>query len=349
MNMKNMKKGTIYGVLSGATWAINALLLYNVLNLYVGSKGDTTSFNGWILLITCALIIALTDSCLAFISELLILAKLKKFKEFWRTLFSRDSLAVLPAAVCSGVFGAVPYIIASSYNSPLALTLSTAFPAIGALVAVVWFKEKLTKFKFFGILVTIIGVGLMTGLGGSVPWFVYMIALIPAFGYAFEGLFGYNAMRGNIHPVVTTVMRRVFFIIIFSVMILICSLITKNFGYIFEIFRSFEVNAAIFPFLGGIAGNKAAIWIILFIGSAGSALSYAVWYFSMIYGGVGTAQALNITYSAFLVIFLALPPFTLLPGLGTIIGIAVILGGALIVSYESIKADRVAAAVSDSE
>ncbi|MDO5409191.1 MAG: hypothetical protein Q4F21_01925 [Lachnospiraceae bacterium] len=336
----NMKKGILYGVLSGVSWAVNALLLYNVLNLYAAAKGDTGSFKGWMLILTCALVIALVDSALAFISELLILAKMKKLGEFWKTLLSRDSIAVLPAAICSGVFGAVPYVIASNYNSPLALTLSTAFPAIGAITAVIWFKEKLTKIKFAGILVTIIGVGAMTGLGETVPWFVYLIALIPAFGYAFEGLFGYNAMRGDIHPEVTTVMRRVYFILLFSIMILICSAITGDFGYIGELLSSFEVNAEVFPFLTGLVGNKAAIWVIFFIGSACSAISYAVWYFSMIYGGVGTAQALNITYSAFLVVFMAIPPFKVIPGIGTIIGVLIILAGAVIVSYESIRADR---------
>lgn len=239
-----------------------------------------------------------------------------------------------------GVFAAVPYVIASSYNSPLALTLSTAFPAIGALVAVVWFKEKLTKFKFFGIVVTIIGVAIMTGLGEKVPWFVYLIALIPAFGYAFEGLFGYNAMREDIHPEVTTVMRRVYFIIIFSIMIIICCFISKDFGYPLEIIKSFEMNVGNFAFLGGMEGHKISIWLLLFLGSSCSAASYAVWYFSMTYGGVGTAQALNITYSAFLVIFLALPPFKVIPGIGAIIGVVVILAGAIIVSFESIKAEK---------
>ena len=339
----NMKKGIFYGFLSGIAWALNALLLYNVLNLYAGSKGDTASFRGWILVITCALVIALTDSCLAFITELFILARMKRLKEFSKTLLSRDSIAVLPAAVCSGVVAAVPYVIASNYNSPLALTLSTAFPAIGALAAVIWFKEKLTKLKFAGILITIIGVGAMTGLGESVPWFVYLIALIPAFGYAFEGLFGYNAMRGDIHPEVTTVMRRVYFILLFAVLILICCLLTGDFRYIGELLSSFEVNDAVYPFLSGLAGNKAAVWIILFIGSACSAVSYAVWYYSMIYGGVGTAQTLNITYSAFLVILLALPPFQVIPGTGTVIGVLIILAGAVIVCCESIRADREAA------
>lgn len=342
--MTNMKKGIVYGVLSGVSWAVNALLLYNVLNLYVASKGDTSSFRGWLLLITCALVIALVDSCMAFISELVILMKMKKLGEFWKTLLSKDSLAVLPAAVCSGLFGAVPYVIASNYNSPLALTMSTAFPVVGAIVAVIWFKEKLTGLKFAGIVATIIGVGVMTGLGETVPWFVYLIALIPAFGYAFEGLFGYSAMREDIHPEVTTVMRRVYFIILFSVMILICSLLTGDFGYIGELLSGFDVNAEMFPFLSGLAGSKAAVWIILFIGSGCSAISYAVWYFSMIYGGVGTAQALNITYSAFLVVFMALPPFKVIPGLGTVIGVVIILAGALIVSYESIRADREASA-----
>ena len=337
--MSNKKKGTIYGLLSGFTWAINALLLYNVLDLFIAGQGYPDSFVGWMFIIVCALVIAFVDSCLAFITELGILIKMKKFGEFWRTLFSKDSLAVLPAAICSGLFGAVPYILASSYNSPLTLTLTTVFPAIGAIVAVIWFKEKLTKFKFLGIIITIVGVAVMTGFGDVVPWYIYMIALVPAFGYAFEGLFGYNAMRADIHPEVTTVMRRVYFIVLFSVMIIVGSIFTRDFRYVIDLIASFEVNNEAFPFLTGLVGNRAVIWIILFIGSAGSAFSYALWYFSMSYGGVGTAQALNITYSGFLVLFLALPPFSQIPGLGMVIGVLVILIGAVIVSYETIKTD----------
>lgn len=268
--------------------------------------------------------------------ECFYLLKIKRFKEFISILFSTASFGIIPAAIFAGLFGAIPYAVASSYSTSVAGTISAAFPAIGAIVAAIWFKEKLTPLKFIGIMICIVGTGIMYGLsGGGVPVFVYFIASICAVGYALEGCFGYRMMRDDIHSTVATVMRRVYLILIYALILILISAFTNNFSYLWHLISSFDVNAESFPFLGGFVGNKAFIWIVLFLGACLDGLAYILWYYSMEFSGVATAQVLNITYGIWIVLLLLMPPFLVIPAAGTMIGAIVLFAGATIVTKES--------------
>lgn len=331
----NKKKGILFGVASGLSWGFYTVLLYNVLNLYAGSTGTVDNFQGWILIITTALVIGLCDSVFGLIFECCYLIKIREFKDYLKILFSKSSFGIIPAALFSGLLGAIPYSIASSYSTSVAGTISAAFPAIGAIVAAIWFKEKLTKLKFFGIILCIVGTGVMYGLSGAgVPIFVYGIAFICAVGYAMEGCFGYNMMRGDVSSTVSTTLRRTFLLLLYLILIIVISTVTNNFGYVFSLVQSFDMNMAI-PAFAGLGGVKVAVWIILFIGSCLGGVSYITWYYSMEYSGVATAQVLNITYGIWIVIILMFPPFLEMPGIGTILGALVLFGGAALVSKES--------------
>ena len=72
----NKKKGILFGVASGLSWGFYTVLLYNVLNLYAGSTGTVDNFQGWILIITTALVIGLCDSVFGLIFECCYLIKI---------------------------------------------------------------------------------------------------------------------------------------------------------------------------------------------------------------------------------------------------------------------------------
>ncbi len=335
--MNEKKKGILYGIISGLAWGLYTVILYNILNLYAGSQGTVNHFHGWILIITTALVIGLCDSIFGLIFECCYLIKIGEFKAYVRTLFSKHSLGIIPAAIFSGLVAAVPYSIASSYSTSVAGTISAAFPAIGAIVAAFWFKEKLTKLKFTGIVLCIVGTGILYGLSGAgVPMFVYLIAFITAVGYALEGCFGYNLMRADISPTVTTTLRRTFLLLLYLILIIIIATTTRNFGYVFDLIQSFDFNTTI-PFLAGFSGMKALIWIVLFIGSCFGCISYITWYYCMHYTGVATGQVLNITYGIWIVILLSFPPFHQNPSMGTLLGALVLFSGAALVSKESLN------------
>ncbi len=342
--LKN-KRGVFYGLASGLTWGVYTIFLYSILNLFAGDQGSIDSAGGWLLIITTALVIGLCDCILAMIVELAYLAKKGLLKEYVSVLCSKSSFGILPAALFSGLLGAVPYAIAGSYSPSVAGSISASFPAIGAIVAVIWFKERLTKLKFLGIIICIVGSASMYGLsGGKVPFFVYMIAFVCAIGYAMEGCFGYNMMRGDISSSVTTTLRRTFLIGVYIILLVVISLSTKNFGYIGHLIASFDVNAATYPFLGGLIGNKGFIWLMFFLGSTCSGISYICWYYAMEYSGVATAQVLNITYGIWITVLLCLPPFLTFPTIGTAIGSLIVFGGAVLVVRESNTDTDIAAA-----
>lgn len=335
-SVMDKKKGVAFGLASGLSWALYTIFLYNILNLYAGSMVEIGTFNGTILIITTALTIGTFESIFGLIFEWSYLIKIGQFKDYIRILFSKDSFGIIPAVLFSGLLGAVPFSIASSYSSSVTLTISAAFPAIGAIVAAIWFKEKVTKLKALGILVVIIGSGVMYGLAGAsgVPLFVYGIAGICAVGYALEGVFGYNMMRGDVSSTVSTTLRRTFLLLLYLILIIIISASTNNFDYIFHLIKSFDMNTTI-PIFAGLEGVKVAVWIIFMLGAFLNGISYITWYYSMEFGGVATAQTLNITYGVWIVLLLMLPPFLQMPAIGTALGALIIFIGAAIVSKET--------------
>jgi drug/metabolite transporter (DMT)-like permease len=317
--------------------------LYNILNLFNTAEGEVGSFKGIMLIVGTAVLIALIDCCFALVFEMGYLAKKGQLVNFFKILFSKDSLGILPAAIFSGLLGAVPYAIASSYSTSVAGTISAVFPAIGAIVAVIWFKEKLTALKFSGIIICIVGTALLYGLAGfDVPFWVYLVALLTAVGYALEGCFGYNMLRQDFDSSVTTTLRRVYLIGVFIVVLIIITLTTDTWAYLGQLVAGFDVSNTAFAFLEPVVGNKLFIWAFFVLGSWCGGFSYIVWYYSFEYSGVATAQVLNITYGLWIVVLLALPPFNQLPTVGVIIGAAVIfVGAAIVVKSDSGPEDEV--------
>lgn len=83
----NKKKGIIYGLTSGITWGLYTVILYNILNLYVGSTGEIGTLDGTILIIMTALTISTCDCVFALMFECLYLVKTGQFKDFLKVLF----------------------------------------------------------------------------------------------------------------------------------------------------------------------------------------------------------------------------------------------------------------------
>lgn len=334
--MTTQKKGILCGLGAGLNWALYTVLIYEILNLYAGSIGDIHSLKGIVMIVESALIIGVFECTFALCIEVGYLCCIRRVKEFIRILFSKTSLGILPAAIFAGFMGAVPYSIASSFSTSVAGTISAAFPAIGAIVATIWFKEKLTPLKFTGIILCVVGTGVMYGLStGQTPLFVYLIAGLCAIGYAFEGCFGYNMMRQEIHSTITAALRRVYLIVLEIILILIIAVATKNFGYIPDFVSSFTVNSHTYPWLSGLEGNWIFLFLILFLGAGCNGLSYICWYYSFDYCGVATAQGLDITYGMWIVLLCSLPPFFATPAIGTICGAITVFVGAIFVTKAS--------------
>jgi drug/metabolite transporter (DMT)-like permease len=328
------KKGNIIGLLSGLTWAIYTIVLYTVLNLYVNSKGDLLSVKGIMLILITTLLISLADLFFNVIFELGVLKKSNLMGEFKSVFFSKKGFGIIPAAILAGPFGLIPYAIASAISAPVAGAFSALYPVVGAVASFLVFKEKLSKVKAIGGIVSILGI-ILTYQLESVSLAVYIIALIPAFGWGLEAIFGYKLIKDDVNPIVTITIRHIYSILILAACLLVALPISGEYSYVMEFYKGIQFGD-IFSVI-----NSSLVWPIFAIGSFIGATSYILWYTSMKYISVAPAMILNISYVLWIPIILMLPPFSQQISSNVVLGcIVIFLGTSMVIIGDSIKLRR---------
>lgn len=328
------KKGNIIGLLSGLTWAIYTIVLYTVLNLYVNSKGDLLSVKGIMLILITTLLISLADLFFNVIFELGVLKKSNLMGEFKSVFFSKKGFGIIPAAILAGPFGLIPYAIASAISAPVAGAFSALYPVVGAVASFLVFKEKLSKVKAIGGIVSILGV-ILTYQLESVSLVVYIIALIPAFGWGLEAIFGYKLIKDDVNPIVTITIRHIYSILILAICLIVFLPISGEYSYVMEFYKGIQFGD-IFSVI-----NSSLVWPVFAIGSFIGATSYILWYTSMKYISVAPAMILNISYVLWIPIILMLPPFSQQISSNVVLGCAVVfLGTSMVIIGDSIKLRR---------
>jgi len=330
-----MKKiGNIYGLLSGITWALYTIILYTLLNLYKNSKGDLLTKEGIIFILLTTILISIVDMSFSVIFELMVLKKYSLIKELKKVLFSKQGFGIIPAAILAGPFGLLPYAIASSESASVAGALSSLYPVIGAIATFLIFKEKLGKIKILGGLISILGVVYINQFEFVNP-IIYIIALIPAFGWGLEAVFGYKLMKNDVNPIVTITIRHIYSILILILSLLVILFIVKDYSYVLDFYRGIEISSN-FNFIG-----NSLTWIVFLVGSFVGGSSYILWYVSMNYLSVAPAMILNISYVLWIPIISMLPPFNQKIDHTTLIGCIIIFIGTSIVILGDLKLNKV--------
>ncbi|MEG0773733.1 hypothetical protein [Clostridium sp.] len=326
-----IKKGNVIGLLSGLTWAIYTVILYTVLNLYANSKGDLLSVQGIMLILITTLLISLVDLVFNVIFEIIVISRSNLMDEFKGVLFTKKGFGIIPAAILAGPLGLIPYAIASAISAPVAGAFSALYPVVGAVASFLVFKEKLSKTKAIGGIVSILGIMLTYQLEAVSP-IVYMIALVPAFGWGLEAIFGYKLIKDDVNPIVTITIRHIYSILILTLCLIVFLPFSGEYSYIMEFYRGIQF-ADLFATL-----STSLIWPIFAIGSFIGATSYILWYVSMKYISVAPAMILNISYVLWIPIILSLPPFSQQISPNVLLGcIVVFLGTSLVIIGDSIK------------
>ena len=328
------KKGNIIGLLSGLTWAMYTIILYTVLNLYGNAKGDLLSVKGIMLILITTVLISIVDLFFNVVFELFVLKKNNLIGEFKSVLFSKKGFGIIPAAILAGPFGLIPYAIASAISAPVAGALSALYPVIGAAASFLVFRERLSKLKIIGGIISILGV-IATYQLEKVSLVVYIIALIPAFGWGLEAIFGYKLMKDDVNPIVTITLRHIYSMVILGVCLIIFLLFSGEYSYIGEFYSGIQFSE-MYAVL-----TKSLVWPIFAIGSFIGGASYILWYVSMKYISVAPAMILNISYVLWIPILLLLPPFSQQISLNVVIGCCTVFAGtSLVIVGDYIKSRR---------
>ncbi len=230
---------------------------------------------------------------------------------------TRNGKVIMLGAILGGPLGMTGYVLAISYIGPgYTAVISSIYPAVGALLASVFLRETFRPRQWAGLLLAI---GAIIALGYSaqnqVNNFILGLALamLSVFGWAGEGVVCAYGMRDeDVGDEQAIIIRQATSALIFAALILPLAGAWKHAVQVAVDFSAFR-----FILLAGLAGG----------------FSYLFYYRSIHKIGVGKSMALNITYSAWAVLF-DLLILGNKPSIQSLFFCSLVILGAVIAAYE---------------
>lgn len=253
---------------------------------------------------------------------------LGKVADYGRTMvrFRRISKWYALASLCGGPLAIFGSCLAMFYAGPIFAAISSLlFPVVGAVIAKLWYQEKITGRAALGMAI-IIGGGLAIyapGLLGEISnqhpdaWIGYLGGAMSAIGWGAEGAVAGRAMDVS-DPDVGIQCRFTFEILFWGCLILpaIAS------------FTSIPIADLVY---GTLTNSKAVLWIML--AAATHAYCYTSWYKATSLIGVSRCGGIGNLYAVFAIIFIT--AFTLqIPAWYFLVGLALTITGSFVMFSE---------------
>lgn len=253
---------------------------------------------------------------------------LGKLGDYGRTIirFRRISKWYALASLCGGPMAIFGSYMAMGYVGPVFAAITSLFyPVVGAVIARLWYQEKISGRAALGMTIIIMGGVIIYGPGlfGEInisenhAWLGYVGGIMSAIGWGAEGAVASRAMDVT-DPDVGIQCRFTFEILFWGVLVL---------PLIF-LFTELPVLALLTDML---SSQMVMIWMVL--ASICHAYCYTSFYKSFSLIGVGRGEAIGNLYGVFAVIFVML--FTLeLPEWYFLIGLVVTVSGSFVMFRE---------------
>lgn len=222
-------------------------------------------------------------------------------KNVWKAFKTKSGKFVVLAAVIGGPIGMTGYVMSVNYmGASIGAVASAIFPAIGAVLAFIFLKEKMKWYQWLFLIATLLGVyGLYYSPEMNVTNYALGIlgALMCSFGWGIEAVILAKSLTD---PEVTDEyalqIRQTTSALTYGVILLPAISLIKGWG----ITASWNFAASLF--------TSEAAWLIPTIAAAGLAatVSYLFYYKAIAQIGASKAMGLNVTYGAWAVIFTAI-------------------------------------------
>lgn len=304
ITMTCSRGGRRYGIFSGALWGLDTVVLAIALAMAPFLDFGQSALAGAVLHdVGCALVL------------LVYMGVRGRLADTWRALGTRSGRSVVLAALLGGPIGMSGYLIAIDNIGPgLTAIISTFYPAVGTFLAFLLLKERMRPRQILALLVAL-GAIVVTGWsatsdpveGGNAVLGV-VAALACVVGWGSEAVILAWGMRDDLVDNETALQIRE------TTSGLVYLLVVAPIAGVF----SFTLNAV--PTLGTGVVAAAAL--------AGTA-SYLFYYKAIAAIGASRGMALNISYSAWAIIFALLLQKTV-PSPVQIVCCAVILVGTVL-------------------
>lgn len=301
-DLAHAKTGLVWGIVSGATWGLDGVIL-GIATAMAPFTGGATLYAGPLAGA------ALHDGVAGFFLFFYNLFT-GRWKEYLRTLRTKPGMIVCLGALFGGPIGMSGYLLGINLaGASYALSITAMYPAVGAILAFFILKEKIQPRVWLGIILCMVGAIMVSYVPpeGDFPNFYLGItlALLATIGWGAEGVLSAFGMD-MVDPAIAIGIREAASFVVYFVAIL-------PFAAGMVIFwEAFTANAMLYIALAGFLGG----------------LSYLAWYRAINMTGVARAMAFNISYALWAVFFgWLLTDLTITPTL---------LGGAAIITFGTV-------------
>ena len=265
-----------YGIGSGALWGLDTVILAIALALNPFATDAHASLGA----------AALHDAVCALIL-LVFMAMRGRLKDTWRAIHTRSGRAVMVAALLGGPIGMSGYLLAiDQIGAGYTAIISTFYPALGTALAVLVLKERMRPRQVIALAVAIGAIiatsYTSTSVSGSALWGV-LGALAAVVGWGCEAVILAWGMRDDAVDNETALQIR-------------------------ETTSGLTYLVLVVPLGGALSStgqaltSPGAMGLVALAAAAGTA-SYLFYYKAIDLLGAARAMALNISYSAWAVLF----------------------------------------------
>lgn len=267
------------GLAAGILWALDTVILGIALSM---SEFMSTAQT----LVLAPLVSTFLHDAASSLWMLLYMGIRRQYRQVLQALRTRSGRFIMLGALLGGPVGMSGYVAAIHYIGPgYTAVISSMYPALGTLFSYIFLKEKMSLRQVLGLTVSILGVVIMSyAPGGSVNRLGLGIfcALLCCIGWASEAVIcAYGLKDPNITDEQALQIRQVVSALCYSIVIL-------------NVIQGWDFTIAILPSMATVVVAAAAL--------AGTA-SYICYYRAIAHIGPTKAMTLNITYSAWAIVF----------------------------------------------
>lgn len=294
------------GILAGITWALETLILGIALAMSPFVKTEQA-------IVLAPFVSTFIHDAFSAVWACIYNGIRGNLGNVWKALKTRSGKFVILAAVIGGPVGMTGYVLSiNNMGASIGAVASAVFPAIGAVLAFFFLKEKMQWYRWVLLLITLLGV---YGLSYSPElnirnfWLGFAGTLMCAFGWGIEAVILAKSLQDpEVTDEIALQIRQTTSATVYAVVII-------------PVMRGWGFTASLFT------GHTG--WLIPTIALAAlcATVSYLFYYKAISQIGASKAMALNVSYAAWAVVFTVLlfrdtsvlNPITILCGLAVLI------------------------------
>lgn len=298
----------ISGLLAGITWAIETIVLGIALAMTPFVSTEQAVF------LAPFVSTFLHDACSAIWATIYNIVR-GNFGNVIKAFKTKSGKMVVLAATIGGPIGMTGYVMAVNYmGASIGAVASAIFPAVGAILAYIFLKEKMQWYRWILLIITLLGVyGLSYSPDLQISNFALGIlgAMMCAFGWGIEAVILAKCMQDEaVKDEYALQIRQTTSAIVYGVIIIP---VLKGWGFTVELF----------------ANGNGKLLLTICIAALFATVSYLFYYKAIAQIGASKAMALNVSYVAWAIVFtvIILRDFSVLNPLTIICAIIVIVCG----------------------